>query len=31
MSTSKFESAWDAVIDNPDEDLKKRSDYLILI
>ncbi len=31
MSTSKFESAWDAVIDNPDEDFKKRSDYLILI
>ena len=31
MSTSKFESVWDALIDDPDEDLKKRSDYLILI
>lgn len=30
MSTSKFESVWDALIDDP-EDLKKRSDYLILI
>ncbi len=28
---TKHESVWDAVIDNPDEDLKKRSDYLILI
>ena len=31
MSTSKFKSVWDALIDDPDEDLKKRSDYLILI
>jgi len=30
MITSIFESVWDALIDNP-EDLKKRSDYLILI
>jgi predicted XRE-type DNA-binding protein len=30
MITSKFESVWDALIDNPD-DLKKKSDYLILI
>ena len=25
------ESVWDALINDPDEDLKKRSDYLILI
>jgi predicted XRE-type DNA-binding protein len=31
MSTSKFESVWDALIDDSDRDLKKRSDYLILI
>ena len=33
ISTPKFESVWDALINNPDEanDLKKRSDYLILI
>ena len=30
MSTSKFESVWDALIDDP-EDLKKKSDYSILI
>jgi hypothetical protein len=29
--TPKFESVWDALIDNSDEDLKKKSDYLILI
>ena len=28
--TPKFESVWDALIDDP-EDLKKKSDYLILI
>ena len=31
ISTSKFESVWDALVDDPDEDLKKKSDYLILI
>ena len=33
MSTSKFESVWDALIDDPEEanDLKRRSDYMILI
>ena len=31
MSTPKFENVWDALTDDPDEDLKKRSDYLILI
>ena len=30
-STSKFESVWDALVDDPDEDLKKKSDYIILI
>lgn len=30
MSTPKFESVWDALIDDSD-DLKKKSDYLILI
>ena len=29
-ATPKFKSVWDALIDNP-EDLKKKSDYLILI
>jgi len=29
-ATTKFESVWDALIDDP-EDLKKKSDYLILI
>jgi predicted XRE-type DNA-binding protein len=29
-NTPKFESVWDALIDDP-EDLKKKSDYLILI
>lgn len=29
-TTSKFESAWDALIDDPDN-LKKKPDYLILI
>jgi predicted XRE-type DNA-binding protein len=28
--TPKFESVWDALVDDP-EDLKKKSDYLILI
>ena len=28
--TTKFESVWDELIDDP-EDLKKKSDYLILI
>jgi hypothetical protein len=31
MITPKFESVWDALFDDSDEDLKKRSDYLILI
>ncbi len=30
-TTQKFESVWDALIDDPEEDLKKRSDYLVLI
>ena len=29
--TPKFESVWDALIDDPDEDLKKKADFLILI
>jgi predicted XRE-type DNA-binding protein len=29
--TSKFESVWDALINNLDQGLKKRFDYLILI
>ena len=33
VSEQKFESIWDALVDDADEanDLKKRSDYLILI
>jgi predicted XRE-type DNA-binding protein len=27
----RFASVWDALIDDPDDDQKKRSDYLILI
>ena len=30
-STQKFESVWDALIDDSAEDKKKKSDYLILI
>jgi hypothetical protein len=30
-STSKFESVWDALVDDPDEDLKRKADYSILI
>ena len=27
----QFDSVWDALVDDPDEDLKKKSDFLILI
>lgn len=30
-STPNFKSVWDALIDDPEDDIKKRSDYLILI
>jgi hypothetical protein len=28
--TSKFESVWDALIDDPDDDFRKKSDYSLL-